>query len=67
MIDFSLRVESDFIKSFRDKLFLTPVNIPVIVLCLFPLSVQEGLLNTVDKKCFKFDLRAEYKYKGYKC
>ena len=59
MVDFSVWIESDFIEGFRDELFLAPVYIPVILLCLFILTVQEGLLNTIDKKCFKFEFRTK--------
>jgi hypothetical protein len=40
MVDSFIRVESDFVKGFGDELFLTPVDIPVIVFGLFILTVE---------------------------
>lgn len=59
MVDSFIGVESDFVEGFRDELFLTPVNIPVIVFGLFILTVEQSLLNTIDEKGLKFHLRTK--------
>jgi hypothetical protein len=63
MVDSFVREESDFIKSLRNELFLTPINIPVIFLGLFILTINKSLLNTINKESFKFKLRTKVKNK----
>lgn len=58
MVDFSFWVESDFIEGFGNELFFAPVDIPVIVLSLFPLTIEEGLLDAVGEEGFELDVGA---------
>ena len=59
MIDSFIWVKSDFVKSLGDKLFFTPVNIPIIFFSLFILAIKKGLLDAIDEESFKFKLRTE--------
>lgn len=64
MVNSLVRIESDFIQSLRYEFFFTPVNVPVIVVCLLVLTIQKRLLNAIDKKGFKLHFRTYLKGKG---
>jgi len=48
-----------FLKNPLNLLFFTPHDGPIIVIGLFPLSFGETLKNTISKRGFEFDIRAE--------
>lgn len=54
MIDFSIRIKSDFVKGLRNKLLFAPINIPIVFFSLFVLPINQRLLNTIYKKSFEF-------------
>lgn len=54
-------VESDFIQGLGNELLFAPVNVPVILLGLFVLAIQQSLLNAVDEKGFELDFGAKIK------
>lgn len=58
MIDSFVGLHSHFVKGFRYELLLTPVNIPIISLCLGVLMFPKSLRNTVSEKCLEFNLRS---------
>lgn len=64
MVDSLVGMEANFIKSFRDKFFFAPVNVPVIFVCLLVLAIEKCLLNAVDKKSFKLKIRTTLEDKG---
>lgn len=58
MIDSFVGLHSHSVKGLRYELFLTPVNIPIICLCLGVLMLAKSLHNAVSEKCFEFNLRS---------
>lgn len=57
MVDSLIWKYSNFVKCFGDKLFLTPINIPIILLCLFKISFTQSCGNTICEISFKFNIR----------
>lgn len=58
MINSLLWKQSNFIKRFSNKLLLTPIDIPIVILSLFVHPIGQTLLDAVSEVSFKFDLVA---------
>lgn len=56
MVDAFFWEESYFIKGLRDVLFLTPVNIPIIVFGLTVLASKHGFLDAVGEIGLELDV-----------
>ena len=59
MIDSFVRMESYFLERFRDKLFFTPVDIPILIFSLTVVAIQKCTLDAVLEIGFKFDFRTK--------
>lgn len=56
MVDLHMGQDSMPLKDPIDLLFFTPHNIPIILVCLLPLSIVDRLVDTIPKTSFKFDI-----------
>jgi len=59
MVDFHSGQHSMFFEDPINLLFLAPHHIPVIIICLFPLSLDKSLKNAIFERGFKFDIGTE--------
>lgn len=59
VVDFHTGEHTMFFEYPIDLLLFAPHHVPVIIICLPPLSLDEAFEDTIFESCFKLDVGAE--------